>query len=324
VTTDAQIPPHASIHLSIVVPVRNEAGCIAELTRRVFSTVDAMPTPTTTELVFVDDGSTDLTFATIRDMARADSRVRCLRLSRNMGHQIALTCGLDAARGDVVISMDGDLQHPPELLPDLIKSWREGHEIVNTRRRNYAADITLLQRLTSRAFYWLYNKISPVPLVPGGADFRLLDRKAVDALRAMPEHYKFYRGMVPYIGFAQATVDFDGAPRFAGQRSYSLRQSWQLATNGIFGFSTAGLKIPFYLGILVVFVALAYFVFALGLWFFAGHGAIAGWTSIVALIFLSLGMQLTITGVFGVYLARIFIETKRRPPYFVREEIGGR
>ena len=203
----------------------------------------------------------------------------------------------------------------------MIRLWEDGADVVNTIRRNSSAS-GFAEKIFSKWFYRIFNRVAEVSLVPGSADFRLLDRQCVDALNSMDEHFKFFRGQVPYIGFTQVELPFECPPRFAGQRSYTLRQSFRLASNGIFSFSTFGLKLPFFFGAGIVSLVLAYFLVA-GILFLTGNAEFApGWLSLAALMFLSLGVQLFFLGMFGLYLGKVFLEVKSRPQYFVQKRVG--
>lgn len=306
--------------VSIVVPVFNEEECLPELIRCIEKHLPA--SYPAYEVILIDDCSRDKTPLLIAAISKENSKIKGIRLSRNSGHQAALACGLAAASGDVVITMDGDLQHPPSLLPDMLKLWREdGFDIVNTLRRRTAGS-GLLDRLGSKIFYKLFNRIADIQLMPGSADFRLLDRRAVDALNSMREFFKFYRGQVPYIGFKQTTLHFDCPPRFAGTRSYTLRQSLRLASSGLMSFSTFGLKLPFLLGLLILFVVASYGGIAAVLIATGRTQLTDGWLSLVILMCLSIGLQLTFLGMIGLYVGKIFIEVKGRPLYFVDQTFG--
>ena len=306
--------------VSLVIPLFNEQECVAKLIHEVEKVMGEVPCASY-EIVLIDDCSKDRTFEVVGELASSHRSIKCLGLSRNVGHQNALSCGLEAAEGDIVITLDGDLQHPPSLFPEMLKLWENGADIVNTIRRNSGSS-SMAEKTFSKWFYRVFNRVAEVSLVPGSADFRLLDRKCVNALNEMDEHFKFFRGQVPYIGFNQVELPFDCPPRFAGQRSYTLRQSIRLASNGIFSFSTFGLKLPFYFGAALVLFVFGYFA-TVGVMFLIGKTEIVpGWLSLAALLFLSLGLQLFFLGMFGLYLGKVFVEVKRRPGYFVRRSVG--
>ena len=315
------MPDHPdTTFVSIVIPLFNEEECLLELINNI--TLHLQPNYPRHEIVLIDDCSKDKTPCIIADLSQKNPRVKGIRLSRNSGHQAALACGLSAASGDVVITMDGDLQHPPSLLPEMLRLWRDdGFDIVNTRRRQ-TQGAGLVDRLGSKIFYEIFNKIADIKLVPGSADFRLLDRRAVDALNSMGEFFKFFRGQVPYIGFRQTTITFDCQPRYAGTRSYTLKQSLRLASSGLMSFSTFGLKIPLLLGIIVLLMVLGYASLATILIMTGRTPLIEGWLSLAVLMCLNLGLQLTFLGMLGIYIGKIFIEVKGRPLYFVDETFG--
>jgi glycosyltransferase involved in cell wall biosynthesis len=306
--------------ISLVIPLFNEEECVRELIKEI-GTIMGGIVCAGYEVVLVDDCSRDKTLKVVEELAVGNPVIKCLSLSRNMGHQNALSCGMEVASGDIIIMLDGDLQHPPALFPEMLRLWEDGYDVVNTIRMNSSSS-SFVEKTFSKWFYRIFNRVAEVNLVPGSADFRLLDRKCVDALNSMGEHFKFFRGQVPYIGFKQTELSFECPPRFAGHRSYTLRQSMRLASNGIFSFSTFGLKLPFYFGSAIVGLIVAYF-FVAGILHLTGRADFApGWLSLVALMFLSLGLQLFFLGMFGLYLGKVFLEVKARPRYFVRRFVG--
>ena len=226
--------------ISFVVPVFNEEENIHEFHRRLTQVM--APLPYDYEILFIDDGSRDRTSLLIRELAEKDPHVQGYVFARNFGHQLALTCGLDQSTGDAVISMDGDLQHPPEMVPDLLKKWEEGYEIVQTVRKS-TEDATWFKSITSRLYYKLINSMSEVRITPGGSDFRLMDRKAVDALNRFRERARFIRGMVNNLGFRYTTLEFVAPPRFAGHSKFSLRKMLRFALDGITAFSRVPLRL---------------------------------------------------------------------------------
>ena len=305
--------------LSLVVPAFNEADCVGKLVEELSRIVP--PLTKHYEILFIDDGSKDATFARVAELSARNPHVHGISLSRNCGHMAALACGLEAARGDVVITIDADMQHPPELIPAMIAAWRQGYDVVNTQRRNLkssGAEGALLSKL----FYRIYNRVSDVKIVPDCPDFRLLDRRCVDALTSMTERLKFFRGMVPYIGFRQTTIAFDCPPRFAGTRGYTFAKSLRLAYDGLLSFSDVGLLIPFILGLVITGVALLYLVVAAVLVLCGVTALRQGWMSIISFNVLTLGLNMTFIGVFGLYISKIFNEVKHRPLYFIRETVG--
>lgn len=301
---------------SIVLPAYNEKDCLEAVHRRLTETLAAVGE--TYEILFVDDGSSDDSYDRIRELSRVDPHVRGLRLSRNFGHQAALTAGIENALGKAVITMDADLQHPPEILPQLIDKWREGFEVVYTVREE-TAGAGVRKNLTSALFYWIINSLSPLRIVPGAADFRLLDRKAVEALKRMPEQTRFFRGLIPWIGFKQFEVRFTAPERFAGQTKYSFRKMLRFALHGILSQSAIPLRLATVMGAVVVLIGIVYGAYVVWTFFTRPPGYQQGWASIVLFILLIGGTQIFFMGIIGEYLARIFDEVKNRPLYLISE-----
>jgi dolichol-phosphate mannosyltransferase len=306
--------------VSIVVPVLDEQDCVAELARRVREVMGGEGVRY--ELLFVDDGSHDATPATIAALQRDDPALRVIRFTRRFGHQAALTAGLRYARGDVVITMDGDLQHPPEVLPRLLAAWASGAEVVHTARRLPPGAQRGFKERTGQRFYRLMNRLSRVPVLPSGADFRLLDRRVVDAFNALEEHFVFVRGLVPWLGFGEAVVEYEVGDRFAGRSKYRLAPMLRLALDGIFAFSVIPLRLITGLGLLTTAVGVAYGIYWL-IGFATGRITEAGWTSVVGLILMFGGVQLLSLGVVSEYVGRVYEEVKRRPRYVIDYMRGG-
>lgn len=302
--------------LSIVLPCYFEESNIRFIYGELQRTLNEHPGY---EILFVDDGSRDRTFEEIRELARQDERVRGIRLSRNFGHQTALLAGLREARGEIVIMMDADGQHPASLIPDLIGKHREGYEIVNTRRHENS-DAGWFKRASSRGFYRFMNMLSDVPIEPASADFRLMSRKALEAFLSMEEHDRFTRGLVGWMGFSQAVVEFDAPSRHTGKSKYTLRKMRRFAMDGITSFSSRPLRLSFYLGLTVMILGFLYAIYAVVMHFTGQTNP--GWTSLLITILLLGGVQLFSLGIIGEYLGRIFHESKRRPHYFVQERTG--
>lgn len=303
--------------ISFVVPVFNEEENIHEFHKRLTQVM--APLPYDYEILFIDDGSKDRTSQLIRELAEKDPHVQGYVFARNFGHQLALTCGLDQSTGDAVISMDGDLQHPPEMVPELLKKWEEGYEIVQTVRKA-TEDATWFKNITSRLYYKLINSMSEVRVTPGGSDFRLMDRKAVDALNRFRERARFIRGMVNNLGFRYTTLEFVAPPRFAGHSKFSLRKMLRFALDGITAFSRVPLRLALYVGCIA----------GLGSILLIGHviyvkyiiqDAVPGWTTLAAAEFFLGGVELIGIGIVGEYVGRIFDEVKQRPLYIIREHI---
>lgn len=303
--------------ISIVVPVYNEQDNLKEFHKRI--TAIMKDTGYDYNLVFVDDGSKDSSAFILKQLVEEDEHVEAYLLSRNYGHQMALTCGLDNADGDAVITMDGDLQHPPELLPELIRLWEEGSEIVMTKRLA-TEDAGFLKNITSSCYYKLINIMSKVEITPGGSDFRLMDKKAVEAFRLYRERARFIRGMVSTLGFNVSVVEFVAPPRFAGHSKFNLHKMLHFALDGITAFSNLPLRWAFYLGLFFGLCSLL----LLGHVFyvkFISDDAVPGWaTTTVSILFLG-GIQLVGIGILGEYIGRIFEEIKHRPLYLVSKHL---
>jgi glycosyltransferase involved in cell wall biosynthesis len=299
--------------ISVVVPAFNEAQNIPRLVERIASALRELPH---WELIVVDDGSTDDTLAVLKSLAGSVPNVRYVSLTRNFGHQTALKAGLDHASGDCVISLDADLQHPPELIPDMIRSWQAGYEVVNMVRVD--ANVPFMKRLTSRFFYWLSNSISDYRIEPGSSDFRLLDQRVVDVLRNTRERNLFLRGLIPWLGFRQVNLPYTQETRTGGESKYGIRSMLALALRGITSSSLRPLHIATVSGLLMSLFAAIYAMYVLWVKLVVGT-AIAGWTSVLISVLLIGGIQLLLLGVLGEYLGRTLTEAKGRPAYVLRE-----
>ncbi|MEL6840452.1 MAG: glycosyltransferase family 2 protein [Pseudomonadota bacterium] len=300
--------------ISIVAPAYNEEASVQAFYDRVVGVLDT--NEIAAEIIFINDGSTDGTLEKLVALHAQDSRVVIVDLSRNFGKEIALTAGLDHVRGRAAIPIDVDLQDPPELIPDLIAKWREGFVVVNARRRSRQGE-TFLKKTTASMFYRLMQKFDRHSAIPANVgDFRLIDRKALDAINTMRERHRFMKGIFAVVGFKQAFVDYDRDPRFGGQSSFNYWKLWNFSLEGITSFTTLPLRLFGYVGVLVALMSFAYGIFILikALLF---DDPVAGFpTLFVAVSFLG-GVQLIGLGVIGEYLGRIFNETKNRPLYFV-------
>lgn len=306
--------------IAIVVPVFNEQDNLHEFHRRI---VEVMAKENYAyKLVFVDDGSSDNSRVMLRNLVDEDQHVEAYFLSRNYGHQLALTCGLDNAQGDAVITMDGDLQHPPELIPELLRLWEQGNEIVQTKRMA-TEDAGFVKNLTSSWYYKLLNTLSKVEITPGGSDFRLMDRCAVDALKQYREKARFIRGMVKTLGFKDATLEFVAPPRFAGTSKYSLKKMLHFAFDGITSFSNLPLRWAFYAGVFFGFASLLLLFHILYVTYITGD-AVSGWPTIMCCMLFLGGIQLIGIGILGEYIGRIFTEVKNRPLYIVGRHLDSK
>lgn len=302
--------------LSIVVPCFNEEGNIQAFLDRLRPAIASVTGDY--EVIFVDDGSRDKTFSIIARAHQVDPKIRALRLSRNFGHQAALFAGMRVARGRAVVTMDADLQHPPEVIPELVALWRSGAQIVQTVRTD-AAGTGWFKGGTSRLFYALLSRLGDVRVPAGGSDFRLMDQAPLRALLNLSESGLFIRGLVQWIGFSVREVHFQAAQRSWGSSQYTLKKMLRLAVHGIVGFSDRPLYLSFFLALGLGAIVSAYGVYVL-IQFWGGH-VVPGWTSSILLIGVTGSAILLNQGIQGVYLARVLGETKRRPLYIVAEDL---
>jgi dolichol-phosphate mannosyltransferase len=270
------------------------------------------------EILFIDDGSKDSTLEILRKLNSDNRKINFLSFSRNFGHQNALRAGTRRADGDCIISIDGDLQHPPELIPDLINKWIEGYDIVYTIRKD-GKKIPVLKKVTSRLFYKLMNAISDINLQHGEADFRLLDKNAAAELNNLNENALFFRGMVKWLGFNQTGIEYIPDDRKWGKTKYSRKKMFDLAISGITSFSIKPLRVSIIIGISIAFLSLLYGLYALYIKFFTDN-SIEGWASVFFMVTFIGGIQLIILGIIGEYIGNIFLESKKRPHYIIKED----
>jgi polyisoprenyl-phosphate glycosyltransferase len=304
---------------SFVVPIFNEEAVVPILLRRLDTLLGSLDAPG--EVIVVDDGSDDTSAIVIEGKVRADRRYRLIKLSRNFGHQIAITTGMDHAAGRAVIVMDADLQDPPEVVLEMIGKWKEGYEVVSAERASRAGE-NRFKLLTADLFYRLIALLSDASIPRNAGDFRLVDRRALDCFLAMPERDRFVRGMFAWIGFRQATVKFDRPPRVAGTSKYSLRKMFALALSGLVSFSDAPLRLALWCGAGVSALALLYGLVVIGQWAFGDPSLERGWSSTIVVIAFLGGANMLMTGVIGLYVGRIHAEVKGRPLYIVERALG--
>jgi polyisoprenyl-phosphate glycosyltransferase len=304
---------------SVVAPIFNEKENLPEFYRRVREALDS--TGDTWELLLVDDGSRDGSTEAIRELAEADQRVRPVIFARNFGHQMAVTAGMDYARGAAVVIIDSDLQDPPEVILDLIDKWREGYEVIYAVRSEREGE-TWFKRATASLFYRLINRITSVVIPVDTGDFRLMDRKVVDVLKTMREKHRFIRGMSVWVGFRQTGVYYKRAARFAGSTKYPLRKMLRFASDAITGFSYLPLQIATYMGFLSAGISIVAIpiVIAVRLWG-SDEPLLGQATTLIVVLFLG-GVQLISLGILGEYIGRLYEEAKGRPLYIVREAPG--
>ena len=300
--------------IAIVIPVCNEKGNIPLMTEAVCNVMNTLPYEYT--INFVDDGSSDGTAEVLKETAAANNKVFFISLSRNFGHQNALKAGLDLSDADAVISMDGDLQHPPALIPELIKHWENGVDIVYTIRKDHQ-EVPMMKRKTSNMFYNLMNSLSDIELEAGTADFRLMDKRVVAVCRTFNEMDLFWRGLVKWIGFKQLGIEYEPAERKFGKSKYTYKKMMQFALRGITSFSIKPLSIAIYLGFTFSILSLLYIPYTIYALYF-GH-AISGWASMIVTIAFFGGLQLMILGIIGMYLGKLFLQSKDRPHYIIKE-----
>jgi glycosyltransferase involved in cell wall biosynthesis len=307
-----------AVELSIVVPLYNEEANIDYLFERLLSVLEK--TQTTYEIVCVNDGSKDNTLFCLIEHHKHNSIIKVVNLSRNFGKEIALTAGIDYASGAAVIPIDADLQDPPELIEQLVAKWREGYDVVYATRRSREGE-TWLKRATANAFYRTIGKMSRVPIPNNTGDFRLLDRRVVDALKLLPERTRFMKGLFAWVGFKQASVIFDREARYKGATTWNYWKLWNFAIDGIASFSFLPLKIWSYVGLVISFISLLYASFLVIRTLILGID-VPGYASLmVAVLFLG-GIQLITLGIIGEYIGRVYEEVKGRPLYLVRESYG--
>lgn len=304
---------------SLVIPVFNEEAVLPLLLPRLDALLAQLDGPA--EVIFVDDGSRDLTGFVLEQRARMDPRYQYAALSRNFGHQMALSAGLDLARGEAIVILDADLQDPPEVVLALAARWREGFEVVSARRVARDGE-SRFKRVSATLFYRLLGRLTPIDIPSDVGDFRLVDRKVVDAFRRLPERERFVRGMFAWLGFKQTTVTFERAGRAAGRSNYPLAKMLRLAVNGIVGFSDMPLRLALWCGLAVSAVAVLYGLFVIANWF-SSADPVPGWSSTVVVIAFLGGANMLMTGILGLYVGRIFAEVKGRPLYIVDRVVGG-
>lgn len=300
--------------VSVIVPCYNESQALnlffQELKKH-------LPQKYSYQIIFVNDGSTDDTQEIIKAISTEHSFAHYISFSRNFGHQNALKAGFDLSSGDCAICLDSDLQHPPEIIPELLKKWEQGFESVVTKRIDHDS-ISFFKKSTSKLFYKLTNRLSDIKLEEGIADFRLLDRKVIDALKELSENQIFLRAVIQWLGFKQTVIEYKAAERVAGESKYTIRKMFSFALSGITAFSIKPLRFSIYLGSLIASLAFIYGFYALYINIFTSQ-AIPGWTSIVMSILFIGGLNLLMLGIIGEYLGKLFIQNKRRPNYIISE-----
>jgi polyisoprenyl-phosphate glycosyltransferase len=305
--------------VSVIVPCYNEEQVILETHRHLVATLEGLD-DLDFEIIYVDDGSSDATGDILREVQVGDSRVRVVRLSRNFGHQLAVSAGLEHAAGDAAVIIDADLQDPPEVIPEMIARWRDGYHVVYGLRTDRPGE-TAFKLWTAKLFYRFINRLSKVKIPPDVGDFRLMDRRVVDVLVAMPERDRFLRGMVSWIGFRQIAVMYSRAERRAGESKYPLLKMLQFAADGVISFSFTPLRLAVWVGFFSIGLAFAGILYALVIRLYTNDW-VRGWASIFTAVLFLGGAQLITLGIIGEYIGRIYAEVKRRPIYVVEARLG--
>lgn len=305
--------------ISVVIPMYYEEKVASECYRRLKVVMDGCGY--SYELIFVNDGSRDRTLNILEKLAENDKKVKVISFSRNFGHQIAVTAGIDKARGSAVIIIDADLQDPPELIIEMLRLWEQGYEVVYAKRKRRKGE-SIFKLVTAKLFYRVLDKLSDTRIPLDTGDFRLIDAKAADELRKMREKYRFLRGMVSWIGFKQTPVEYERKERFAGETKYPLKKMLKLASDGIISFSVKPLKLSLYLGFFAVICAIAVFIYSFVYNLAGGVNLIPGWASIMAAVTFFGGVQLISIGILGEYIGRMYEESKGRPLYIIEKEIN--
>ncbi len=306
-----------SSHISLVIPAYNEEDNLENFHRELVPVMESLDKDF--EILFVDDGSSDHSFEMIKRLHEKDNRVKGLSLSRNFGHQVALVAGLENASGEVVIMMDADFQHPPEVIKTLYQKYREGYDIVNTRRVK-TEGILFFKRFSSWCYYKLINLLSDYRIEASSSDFRLMNRRAVEAFLQFQEKNRFNRGLISWMGFKQDVVEYQARSRSHGGSKYTVKKMLSFGLDGITSFSSKPLRLSFYAGFLIFLAGIAYAIYVI-INHFKGL-TIPGWTSTVLIILLIGGFQLLSLGIIGEYIARIYNESKSRPIYFLKDKVG--
>lgn len=307
--------------ISIVIPCYNESAVFDNVRWKLFNLAKSLSDRFEVELIFIDDGSRDDTWEKIRAWAAVDPRVRGVMLSRNFGHQFALTCGYDLARGQAVVSMDADLQDPPEVVPQLVEKWREGFDVVLAVRRRREGD-GLFKRASASIFYRLIRAMGGAQVRSDSGDFRLMSRQAIEGLNSLREQHRFIRGMVGWVGFRTTEIVYDRHPRMAGKTKYSLAKMVRLAVDAIISFSSFPLRVAYWTALLLMLGSFGYLLRVIVIHFIFGTPLVQGWASLLVAVVAFGTMNLVCLGLIGEYIGRIYEQGKQRPLYLVRETVG--
>lgn len=307
--------------ISLVIPMYYEEQVAEECYQRVSTVLYSMKSKYDYEIIFVNDGSQDKTLEILEKIAKEDKKIKVISFSRNFGHQAAVTAGLKYTTGDAIIIMDADLQDPPELIPDMLKKWEEGYEVIYGKRVSREGE-SQFKLLTAKAFYAMINKLSDIEIPKNTGDFRLVDKKVVDVVNALPEHNKFLRGLFSWVGFKQYAYEYERKERFAGKTKYPLKKMLKLASDGIISFSTKPLKVVGGLGIISVVISVIILIYSVLSFAFKWNNLTPGWTSLMCTMTFLGGTILISLWMIGEYIARIYDEAKSRPQYIIDKTIN--
>lgn len=306
--------------ISIVIPMYYEEKVVKECYKRLTNVLNSLENYEY-EIIFINDGSKDKTLELLKEIAQKDKNVKIISFSRNFGHQAAVTAGLKETTGDAIVIIDADLQDPPELIPEMLKLWEEGNQVIYGKRKSRKGESTF-KLLTAKMFYKTLNALSDVDIPKDTGDFRLVDREVVDVINSLPEHNKFLRGLFSWVGFKQVPYEYERQERFAGNTKYPLKKMLKLASDGIISFSTKPLKLVGTLGIISIMVSFIVLIYALISYIFKLNQLSAGWTSIMVAITFFAGVQLLSIWIISEYIGRIYDEAKERPQYIIKEKIN--
>ena len=306
--------------IDFIIPVFDEEAGLSQFHETLLQALNR--SPHSFRFLYVNDGSSDGTAKVLDRLAKVDLRVQPIHLTRNFGHQAALAAGLDVSDADAVLMMDGDGEHPPKVIPEMLQLFGEGFDIVQMQRIDRNRKGVFLKTLASGGFYWLINRLGQTRIIDGSADFRLLSREAAEALRVLPEYHRFYRGMVQWIGYRSVVLPYVPSDRIAGNSKYSFRKMFRLAADGIFSFSLAPLQLGLVIGAAFLLLAIAEIIYVLSFWIRgATSSLVPGWSSLMVVLTVSSGISMLLTGILGIYTGMIFQEVKRRPIYLAKRMV---
>ena len=306
--------------ISIVIPMYYEEEVAKQCYEKVTEVMSSLNNYDY-EIIFVDDGSKDKTLEILENIQKNDMKVKIISFSRNFGHQAAVTAGIKYVTGDAAVIIDADLQDPPETIPDMIKLWEEGNDVVYGKRKSREGE-SRFKLLSAKMFYKVLNALSDVEIPKDTGDFRLVDKKVLDVVNNMPEHNKFLRGLFSWTGFEQKAYEYERKERFAGKTKYPLKKMLKLASDGIISFSTKPLKLVINLGIITIFISMAVLIYSIVSYILKLNNLASGWTSIMVPITFFSGVQLLCIGIVGEYIKRIYDETRKRPEYIIKKKIN--